>query len=93
MKNPDFSKLPTWLPRQIKRIGLRKEQFAHRVGVSRTTIYRYIYDMDRPTEDTMLKMCRVLDIPFEEGLRQYVPKKNGRPAGGGETFVKARTRR
>jgi transcriptional regulator with XRE-family HTH domain len=92
MKEVDFSNLLTWLPRQIKRIGLRKEQFAHRVGVSRTTIYRYIYDMDRPTEDTMLKMCRVLEIPLEEGLRQYTPKRNGRPIGGGGSFAKVRTR-
>jgi hypothetical protein len=33
----------------------------------------------------MLKMCRVFDIPFQEGLRQYVPRKNGRPYGPRET--------
>ena len=81
MPNSNFSNLPKWIPRQLKRVGLTKEQLAHRVGVSRTTIYRYIYDMDRPSENTMLNMCRVLDIAFEEGLRQYTPKKNGRPFG------------
>jgi transcriptional regulator with XRE-family HTH domain len=77
----NFSNLPTWLPRQLNRVGLSKEQLAHRAGISRTSVYRYIYDSDRPSEDTMLRICRVLEVPFEEGLRQYTPKKNGRPLG------------
>lgn len=89
----DFSRLPTWLPKQLARIKLTKEQFAHRVGVSRTTIYRYLYDMDRPSEGTMLRICRVLDIPFEEGLRQYVPKKNGAPFGTRETTSEVKVRK
>ena len=77
----NFSNLPVWIPEQLMRLGLTKEQLAHRLGVSRTSIYRYIYDMDRPSKDTMLKMCRVMGVPLEEGLRQYTPKKNGRPFG------------
>ena len=92
MNTPNFSKLPTWLPKQIKKAGLTKEKLAHRAGVSRTCIYRYIYDMDRPSEDTMLKICRALDIPFEVGLSQYTPKQNGRPYGAGTNEVKVRTR-
>lgn len=93
MSEINFSHLPTWLPKQLRRVGLSAEQLAHEAGVSRTCIYRYIYDQDRPSEKTMLGICRALDITFEEGLRQYSPKKNGAPAGPREkTGMKVRTR-
>lgn len=59
------------------------EQFANEVGVSRASVYFYFSDQARPTEETMKRMCDVLERPYEEGLRQYTPKKNGRPSEGG----------
>lgn len=77
----DFSNLPIWIPKHLRRLQLSVEQLAHRTGVSRTSIYRYLYDQDRPTEHTMVKMCRALDVPFEEGLRQYTPRRIGPTPG------------
>ena len=57
-----------------------KEEFARRCGFSRAIIYFYCADTNRPDEQSMVKMCQVLDVPFEEGLAQYTPKKAGRPA-------------
>lgn len=79
MRKINFSHLPTWLPKQLERVQLSAEQLAHRAGVSRTCIYRYMYDQDRPSKKTMLGICRALDIPPEQGLRQYSTKPNGRP--------------
>jgi len=83
MSETDFSNLPYWLPRQVRKIGLTLEQVAHRIGVSRTMMYEYLQDTARPSEQTMLKMCRLFKVPFEEGLSQYTPKTNGRPRGSG----------
>lgn len=85
MSQDDWSNLPTWLPKKIKMTGLTVEQVAHRVGVSRTVIYEYLTDDARPTEETMLKLSRVLGVPYEEALSQYVPKKRGRPRGAGSS--------
>jgi transcriptional regulator with XRE-family HTH domain len=85
MSETDWSNLPYWLPKKIKATDLTVEQIAHRVGISRTMMYEYLTDDARPNEDTMLKLCRVLNVPYEEGLAQYVPRKNGRPRGSGKT--------
>jgi DNA-binding XRE family transcriptional regulator len=76
----DFSNLPVWLPKKLDDAGLSPEQFANQVNVSRTSIYAYISDKSRPSEQTMSRMCRLLNVPFEEGLAQYTPKKIGRPS-------------
>ena len=81
----DFNNLPTWLPKKIERAGLTTEQFANRIGVSRTMVYEYLTDDARPGEQTALRMARFLKIPFEQLLSQYTPKKNGRPHGTGST--------
>jgi transcriptional regulator with XRE-family HTH domain len=85
MSEDDWSNLPYWLPKKIMATGLTVEQVAHRTGVSRTMMYMYLTDEARPSEDTMLKLCRVIKVPFEEGLAQYVPRKNGRPRGAKTT--------
>lgn len=85
MSETDWSNLPYWLPKKIMATGFTVEQVAHRVGVSRTMMYAYLTDDSRPNEDTMLKLCRVLKVPYEEGLAQYVPRKNGRPSGSKTT--------
>lgn len=85
MSLADWSNLPYWLPKKIMETGLTIEQVAHRTGVSRTAIYEYLADDSRPSEDTMLRLCRVINVPFNEGLAQYVPKQNGRPRGSRTT--------
>jgi transcriptional regulator with XRE-family HTH domain len=85
MSETNFSNLPSWLPRHLKRTGLTPEKLGHRAKISRTTVYRYMYDENRPTAQTMLRICRVLGVPFEEGMGQYTPKKNGRPYGSDST--------
>jgi transcriptional regulator with XRE-family HTH domain len=84
-KHRDFSKLRTWLPSQIAAYNQRGEdvltleKLAHRIGKSRTALYRYLYDDDRPTTQTMNLLCQALGVSLTEGLRQYTPKKLGRP--------------
>jgi transcriptional regulator with XRE-family HTH domain len=78
----DFNLLGTWLPPLVKKTGLTFEQFARKVKVSRTAIYAYMVDNNRPETQTMVRICRVLGVPLEEGLRQYTPKKRGNPNFG-----------
>lgn len=83
MKDNDFNNLGEWLPPRIEKTGLSIEMFSRKIDLSRAQLYRYFNDLSRPTTQTMAKICRVLKVPLEEGLRQYVEKKNGRPVGSG----------
>lgn len=85
MSKTDWNHLPTYLPVKIKKTGLTTEQIAQRTGISRTVMYQYLKDIKRPSEQTALKLSRVLGVKQEEILAQYTPKKNGRPAGGDTT--------
>lgn len=85
MSERDFSNLPTWLPRKIKTTGLKMSQIANHTGISRATLYEYLSDKSRPSEQVMLRLCRVLGVPFEQGLAQYTPKPMGRPRGSNTT--------
>jgi transcriptional regulator with XRE-family HTH domain len=77
----DFNNLAKWIPARMKEAGIETvEKLANRAGLSRTAIYRWFYDQDRPSEDSMLKICRVVGVSLEEGLSQYSPKKVGRPS-------------
>ena len=78
----DYSHLPVWLRRQLRRVGLTPEKFGQRAKVSRISVYAYLSDRSRPSEQTMAKICRVLGVPFAEGLRQYTPKAVGNPNFG-----------
>ena len=79
MRERDFSNLPRWLPQKIKQTGLRLSQVANHARISRATLYEHLSDGSRPTEQTMLRLCRVLGVSFQEGLSQYTPKPIGRP--------------
>lgn len=79
--NNDFNHIADWLRPLLDSQGMSVEELAQRAGITRTAIYNYIGDHNRPTEQSMAKICHVLGVPLEEGLRQYTPKKNGRPAG------------
>lgn len=75
----DYNHIRQWLIPQLDRIQMSIEQFARRCKISRAAIYFYLDDKYRPTTGTMAKMCAVLGIPLEEGLRQYTERKPGRP--------------
>lgn len=79
----DYNRIKEWLIPILEGKGMTIEQLASAVGVTRSVIYYYIHDKSRPSEKVMISMCRVLGVPAEEGLRQYTPKKVGRPAGIG----------
>jgi transcriptional regulator with XRE-family HTH domain len=79
MSTTDWNHLPKWLPKKIKATGLTVEQVAQRTNISRTVMYKYLSDLKRPSEQTALRLSRVLGVTFEEILAQYTPKKNGRP--------------
>lgn len=84
MTQRDHNNLPNWLPAQIQRAGLTSsEALARRADVSRNAIYRYLSDEDRPSTQTMARICKVLGVSLEEGLRQYTAKRVGRPKGSG----------
>lgn len=55
------------------------ENFSDLVGVSRGMVYFWMHDKHRPTEDAMVRVCQVLDVPLKEGLSKYTPKLTGRP--------------
>jgi transcriptional regulator with XRE-family HTH domain len=75
----DFNNLHRWLPAKLKKAGLSVERLSQLANITRATIYFWMTDKARPSEDTMLRVCRVLGVPFEEGLRQFSPKTMGRP--------------
>jgi DNA-binding phage protein len=80
MRPRDFNHLPTWLRAAIARANIEGiEALARRSNISRTALYRYLNDDDRPSEETMARICRALGVDLAEGLRQYTPKRNGRP--------------
>ena len=76
----DFNHIKQWLDPQLKQMGLSVEAFANRCELTRAAVYFYRNDKNRPDEQTMIRMCRVLGVPAEEGLAQYSPKRTGRPA-------------
>lgn len=75
----DFNNLEYWMMPLIVKNKLTVETLARKVKVSRSAIYAYFTDRNRPTSQTMLRICHVLGVPFEEGLSQYSPRKRGRP--------------
>jgi transcriptional regulator with XRE-family HTH domain len=86
MGTANYNHLRQWLPYQVmKRSTLSLEQFAIRVRVGRSTLYGYLNDLIRPSEQVMARICRELHVPLEEGLRQYTPRTAGRPKGSGRT--------
>lgn len=81
MEERNFNNLNTWLPPRIQATGMSIEQFARAAGVTRVMIYNYIADKNRPDEQTMIRICQLLNVPAEEGMQQYTPRKVGRPKG------------
>ena len=76
----DFNNIKEWLLPLLVERQMTIEGFARQCGLSRAAVYFYISDKNRPESTNMKKMCDVLEVPFEEGLRQYTPRASGRPA-------------
>ena len=83
----DFNNIGPWLNRLLNERQLSVERLARKSGLSRAAVYFYMQDKNRPSEEAMMRMCTVLGVPFEEGLKQYTPNANGRPTRSGGTRV------
>lgn len=81
MSPKDFNNLKQWILPRLDKKQLTVEEFSTAAGLSRASVYNYLVDRSRPTEQTMAKMCHVLGESLEAGLAQYTPKQNGRPVG------------
>lgn len=80
-----YNKIREWLVPLLRERRVSVEWLARRTGVSRTIIYNYLRDVNRPTSRTMLGITRALGVPFEEGLKQYTENKLGAPRGSRTT--------
>lgn len=72
-----FNRLGEWLPPLLAERHMSVEELANEAGLTRASIYFYLTDKTRPTEENMARICNVLDVPLEEGLAQYTPRKAG----------------
>lgn len=88
----EFNRLPKWLAEKIAAKGITVEHFAWKVKISRGSIYYYLRGMVKPTTQAMVRICRALGVPLEEGLQQYSPSQMGRPKGSGGGTKEVRTR-
>lgn len=77
----DFNNIKQWLIPQLDKLSMSVEQFANTAGLSRAAIYHYFEDRHRPDEQSMARICHVLGVPLEQGLRQYTQRKRGKPRG------------
>jgi len=57
------------------------EEFARAIDVTRACVYFYLDDRTRPREQVAIRMSQVLGVPAEEVMRQYTPRKVGKPRG------------
>jgi transcriptional regulator with XRE-family HTH domain len=83
----DFNNLKIWLEELLTRYKLSVEDLSKEADISRTSLYHYMNDKMRPTEQTMVRICHVFNVPLEEGLSQYTPKKAGRPTTPAKRMV------
>jgi transcriptional regulator with XRE-family HTH domain len=79
--NTSENTIKEWLLPKLEERGQSVEEFANEIGISRASLYFYFTDKCRPDDETMAAICHSLNVPLEEGFRQYVPKKEGRPSG------------
>lgn len=77
----DFNNIKQWILPKLEQMEMSIEQFANLAGITRTAVYNYLNDRNRPSTQTMARMCEVLGVPLLEGLQQYSEKKAGRPYG------------
>ena len=70
--------IKNWLLPLLEDRGLSVEQLATQAGLTRSAIYYYFSDRCRPTNENMRRMCDVLGVSHEEGMRQFTPREPGR---------------
>jgi transcriptional regulator with XRE-family HTH domain len=75
----DYNHLKEYLLPKLEELGMSVEQFARAIGKTRTAVYYYLHDKNRPVEEVAAAMAHVLNVPVEEVLRQYTPRRQGRP--------------
>ena len=74
---------PSYAPAGLlERRALSVETLARASGITRTAVYNYINRRQRPTAETLRRICAALDIPFDEGLAYCTPSKIGPPFRG-----------
>jgi transcriptional regulator with XRE-family HTH domain len=91
----DFNNIREWLQPLLNDRKLSVETFARMIDVTRTAVYNYMNDANRPDVETMVRMCKVLQRPLEEGLATYTPRHEGRPFGfspGGQAELRPKRR-
>jgi len=62
-------------------LGISRNQLASCVGVDRTMIWRYEKDLSRPSDDTKIKIAKVLgksveEIFFSQGVVKHATNSN-----------------
>lgn len=62
----------------LKTNGISVEQFARKIGVTRTSVYYYVRDRSRPTLSTLEKICKEVGISLAEGFTYCTPREEGR---------------
>lgn len=86
----DFNHLREWLQPKLDARHISPEQLAHAAGITRAAVYFIMADTNRPTTQTMAKVCAALGEPLEDALKQYTPRKIGRPAGSKTVYRRGR---
>jgi transcriptional regulator with XRE-family HTH domain len=83
--NEGKNNLREWLigtseyPGLLRMKDLSVEAFAHKVGLRRATLYYYLEDKNRPSSESLAKMCHILGVSLQEGLKHVDPRAPGRP--------------
>jgi DNA-binding XRE family transcriptional regulator len=62
----------------LKTSGMSVEQFANKIGVTRTSVYFYLGDRSRPTIETLQKICDLVGVSLAEGVAYCTPRTTGR---------------
>lgn len=81
VKPNDFNKIKGYLTPLVDAKGMSFEQLARAAQLSKASIYHYLNDTRRPSEESMRRICDVLDRPHDEGLATFTAKKVGRTKG------------
>lgn len=59
--------------------GFSIRNVAREAKISAASIYGYIAGHKRPTPNNLHRLCKALDVPYQEGLKHIKPSKMGRP--------------
>jgi transcriptional regulator with XRE-family HTH domain len=73
------SYLGPWIKAHMTSLGISAEELGNRVGVSRSAIYYYLNDKDRPRFGIITKICEVFGVPVEEATKLYSERPGTAP--------------